>query len=303
MGTREITVRISPDLDLTYGGTQASLTGQVEVPYARTNIENRKKPGAVPASKDVVFLGGGPAQVKKTPLSITARVRLVLGDDIELKALGLDAKPRGSLLVVEQPGRPESAVGELEVSEGTFKAYGQDLTIERGRLIFAGGPLDDPGIDLRAYRKADDGTIAGIQAQGTLKKPEVTLYSEPVMTETEALAYLLLGHPLGQSSPQEGSLLANAATSLGLKGGNLIAKRLATRFGLESATFESSGGLDQTALVLGKYLSPRLYVSYGIGLFEPINTFRIRYIMNKQFTLQAESGTGTSADILYTREH
>jgi translocation and assembly module TamB len=123
------------------------------------------------------------------------------------------------------------------------------------------------------------------------------------MTESEALAYLLLGHPLGQASPQEGSLLANAATSLGLKGGNLIAKRLATRFGLESATLESSGGLDQTSLVLGKYLSPRLYVAYGIGLFEPINTFRIRYIMNKQFTLQAESGTGTSADILYTREH
>jgi len=302
-GTREMTIQVSPDLDLNYGGTQASLTGQVNVPYARTNIEDRKKPGAVPVSKDVVFVRGGPAQVKKTPLSITARVRLVLGDDIELKALGLDAKPKGSILVVEQPGRPESAVGEIEVSEGTFKAYGQDLTIERGRLIFAGGPLDDPGIDLRAYRTATDGTIAGIEAQGTLKKPEVTLYSTPTMTESEALAYLLLGHPLGQASPQEGSLLANAATSLGLKGGNLIAKRLATRFGLESATLESSGGLDQTALVLGKYLSPRLYVSYGIGLFEPINTFRIRYIMNKQFTLQAESGTGTSADVLYTREH
>jgi translocation and assembly module TamB len=302
-GTREINVQISPDVNVDFQGTRADVTGQVNVPYARTNIEKRAKPGAVPTSSDVVFVGGAPAGVKtKTPLAVMARVRIVLGDDIELKALGLDAKPKGSILVVEQPGRPESAVGEIEVSEGTFKAYGQDLTIERGRLIFAGGPIDDPGIDLRAYRKADDGTIAGIQAQGTLKKPEVTLYSTPTMTESEALAYLLLGHPLGQSSPQEGSLLANAATSLGLKGGNLIAKKLATRYGLESATFESSGGLDQTALVLGKYLSPRLYVSYGLGLFEPINTFRIRYILNKRFTLQAESGAGTSADILYTRE-
>jgi translocation and assembly module TamB len=303
-GTREIDVQISPALDLAFEGTQANVTGQVDVPYGRTNIENRSKPGAVPTSSDVVFVGGAPTGVKtKSPLAITARVRLVLGDDIELKALGLDAKPKGSILVVEQPGRPESAVGEIEVSEGTFKAYGQDLTIERGRLIFAGGPLDDPGIDLRAYRTATDGTIAGIQAQGTLKKPEVTLYSTPTMTESEALAYLLLGHPLGQASPQEGSLLANAATSLGLKGGNLLAKKLATRFGLESATFESSGGLDQTALVLGKYLSPRLYVSYGLGLFEPINTFRIRYILNKRYTLQAEdSGTGTGADILYVRE-
>ena len=55
------------------------------------------------------------------------------------------------------------------------------------------------------------------------------------MDESNALAYLLLGHPLGQSSPAEGNLLANAATSLGLKGGNLVAKKIASRFGLQEA--------------------------------------------------------------------
>jgi translocation and assembly module TamB len=123
------------------------------------------------------------------------------------------------------------------------------------------------------------------------------------MTETEALAYLLLGHPLGQASPEEGSLLANAANSLELKGGNLIAKRLAGRFGLQQASIESEGSLDEASLMLGKYLSPKLYVVYGIGLFQPVNTLRVRYILNKRFTLQAETGAGTSGDILYTREH
>jgi translocation and assembly module TamB len=251
--------------------------------------------------------GAAPGPVAaKPPTAVQARVRIVLGDDIDIKALGLAGKPKGSLLALEQPGKPPTAIGEIQINEGTFKAYGQDLTIERGRLIFAGGPLDNPGIDLRAYRKCDDGTTAGIEATGRLKAPQVTLWSDPAMTETEALAYLLLGHPLSQATPQEGSLLANAATSLELKGGNLIAKRLASRFGLESATIESKGGLDQAALVLGKYLSPRLYVSYGIGLFQSINTFRIRYIINKNFTLQADSGQttqGTGADILYTKEH
>jgi translocation and assembly module TamB len=302
-------VDVTPNLDFTYQGRLAKLTGQVDVPYARINIEKlKKKNNPVPVSKDVVFVGGtvpGPAEAKP-PTTVQARIRIVLGDDIEVKALGLDGKPAGSLLVVEPPGKPPTAIGEIAINEGTFKAYGQDLTIERGRLIFAGGPIDNPGVDLRAYRKADDGTTAGIEATGRLRAPQVTLWSDPVMTETEALAYLLLGHPLGQATPQEGSLLANAATSLELKGGNLIAKRLASRFGLESATIESTGGLDQAALVLGKYLSPRLYVSYGIGLFQSINTFRIRYIINKHYTLQADSGQttqGTGADILYTREH
>ncbi len=309
-GTHEMAILISPDLDLTYQGKLVRLTGQVDVPYAHIDIEKlQKKNNPVPASRDVVFVGATvPKPIPtKAPTAIQARVRVVLGDDIDLKALGLAGKPTGSLLAVEQPGKDPTATGQIEINQGTFKAYGQDLTIERGRLIFAGGPLDNPGVDLRAYRKADDGTTAGIEATGTLKAPEVTLWSDPVMTQSEALAYLLLGHPLSQATPQEGSLLANAATSLELKGGNLLAKQLVSRFGLESATIESTGGLDQATLVLGKYLSPRLYVSYGIGLFQSINTFRIRYLLNKTFTLQADSGQttpgATGADILYTKDH
>jgi translocation and assembly module TamB len=122
------------------------------------------------------------------------------------------------------------------------------------------------------------------------------------MGQSDALAYLLLGHPLGQSTPQEGNLVANAAASLGLKGGNLIAKKIAARFGLEEARFESTGGLQEASLVVGKYLTPRLYVTYGIGLFQPVSTFRIRYILGRIWTLQAEQGTGTAADILYDVE-
>ena len=97
-------------------------------------------------------------------------------------------------------------------------------------------------------------------------------------------------------------MLANAANSLGLKGGNLVAKKLAARFGLEEARVETTGGLREASLVVGKYLSPRLYVTYGLGLFEPVSTFKIRYLLGREWTLQAEQGVGTSADFLYTVE-
>jgi translocation and assembly module TamB len=277
------------------------LTGDVTVLDSKVNIEKKPPKGPVKASQDVVFVNASAAASPEKKMALFARVRLILGQNVEVAALGLKAKPTGSLLVIDEPRGVTRGVGEIEMSEGTFKAYGQDLTIERGRLIF-NGPIDNPGLDVRAYRKADDGTTAGIEAKGTAQKPQVTLWSDPPMTQSEALAYLLLGHPLNQAQPEEGNLLANAATSLGLKGGNMLAKKIAARFGLEEARIEGGKTLSDASLVVGKYLSPKLYVAYGMGLFEPVSTFRIRYLLSKKITLQAERGVGVSADALYTVE-
>jgi translocation and assembly module TamB len=300
--TEEIHALVSPDLTFASQGNEVTLTGDVVVAEAKVNIEKKPAKGPVKASQDVVFVHAGAAAPPETKkLALRSRVRVILGRDVQVAALGLNAKPTGSVLVIDEPGGVTRGVGEVEVTEGTFKAYGQDLTIERGRLIF-NGPITNPGLDVRAYRKADDGTTAGIEAKGTAEKPQVTLWSDPAMTQSEALAYLLLGHPLNQTQPEEGDRLANAATSLGLKGGNLLAKKLAARFGLEEARIESGKSLEEASLVVGKYLSPKLYVAYGMGLFEPVNTFRIRYLVNRKLTLQAERGNGVSADALYTVE-
>jgi translocation and assembly module TamB len=301
MKTEEIDVVVSPDLDVRYEDNFIKVTGDVAVPTARIEMEKREK-GPVGASEDVVFVNASQDAVpEKSALGVSARVGIVLGKDVQMNVFGLKAKPTGSVLVIEEPGKVTRGSGELEVKDGTFKAYGQDLTIERGRVIFA-GPINNPSVDVRAFRTAKDGTVAGINAKGTLQSPEVTLWSDPPMGQSDQLAYLLLGRPLNQTSPQEGDRLANAANALGLRGGNLLAKKLAARFGLEEARIESDGSLDQASLVVGKYLSPRLYVTYGIGLFEPINTFRVRYLLSEKWTLQAESGEGTSADALYTIE-
>lgn len=303
MDTEKIKVLVSPDLQVAYAGDLVRVTGDVVIPEADVEIKERGEKGPVKASEDVVFVNTtGEEPDARKDLQVATRVRLVLGRDVEVNLFGLEAKPTGSLLAVDEPGKVTRGVGELELKEGTFKAYGQDLTIERGRLVFA-GPIDNPGVDIRAFRKADDGTVAGINAKGTARKPEVTLWSRPAMTESETLSYLLLGRPLNRAEPQEGDRLANAAMSLGIKGGNLLAKKLAARYGLEEARIESDdGSLEQASLVVGKYLSPRLYVGYGVGLFEAVNTFRIRYLINEKWNLQAESGEGTSADVLYTIE-
>jgi translocation and assembly module TamB len=307
MGTRDIRILVTPDVQLEYQGTMARVTGQVTIPEAHVHVEKAPKGGPIEPSKDVVFVGGAKPQAQKTatPLALTTRVRLVVPNPaIELDALGLKGRPYGSILLVENPGSTAATgTGELDIAPGgTFQAYGQNLTIERGRLIF-GGPVDDPGLDIRASRLSDDRTVtAGIEAKGTLKQPHISVWSNPVMSQSDALAYVVLGHGLNNASQQEGNRVANAATSLGLAGAGLIAKNIGARFGLEEASIESKGNLNQASLVLGKYLAPHLYVVYGIGLFQPVSTFRIRYIVNSKWTLQAESSTETGADVLYTLE-
>ncbi len=96
--------------------------------------------------------------------------------------------------------------------------------------------------------------------------------------------------------------MANAAVALGIREGNVLAGRIAQRFGLAEVRVAADGPLEEASLVAGKYLSPALYVSYGVGLFEPISTFRLRYLLSGRWTLQAESGRSTSADLLYRVE-
>ena len=59
---------------------------------------------------------------------------------------------------------------------------------------------------------------------------------------------------------------------------------------------------NETSLVLGRYLSPRLYVSYGVGLVEAINTVKMRYTIGDHWTIKTEAGTQRSADLVFTIE-
>jgi translocation and assembly module TamB len=234
---------------------------------------------------------------------LRARVRLLFGEEVHVSGSGLEADVEGSLLVIEEPGSVTRGTGELDLGGGSFAAYGAKLQIERGRLVFANSPITSPAIDLRASRRAGD-VVAGIDASGTLDNPRVTLWSQPPMPQAEQLSYLVLGRPLNDVGAQEGDTLTRAAQSLGLRGGRYLAKRLGSLFGLEEARIDTGeGGFEQASLVLGKFLSPRLYVAYGVGLFEQgTNSLLVRYLLSKKLTLEASTGESSRADVLYVVE-
>jgi autotransporter translocation and assembly factor TamB len=298
--TGEIHVLVSPKLDIALTGDSIDAQGEVGIPYAHIELSEIPQT-AVPPSDDVVFTDTV-AAARAAAQRVTARIRVVLGDSISFKGFNFDATLGGNLLAVAVPDRPATGSGAIVIKKGQYKAYGQDLTISDGLVRFAGGPVNNPGLDIKATRTAEDSVVAGVQIRGTLKVPEVTIFSKPPMDQGRALQYLVLGHPLGEASGAQGNLASKAASSVGLRGGNLLASSVGKGVGLDEAKIETKGDLKEASFVAGKYLSPSLYVSYGIGLFDPVSTLRLRYALSSKWTLQAEQGVATGADLLYKFE-
>lgn len=289
----------SPDITVQFQGRSIDVDGTLNIPEASMELPDLSD--AVPVSDDVVIISESSTENTEGKWKISSRLELSLGEKVSFKGSGLSSRVTGKIHITEEPGRPTGARGELQLVDGVYKAYGQDLKIEKGRLIFA-GLIDDPALDVRAVRQIKD-VRAGILVTGTLKRPETKVFSVPPMDQSDALSYILFGRPMNGLSGSEGGRLYDAAASAGLSGGGFIAKKIGAAFGLEEVEIEKGETWKESALVIGKYLSPRLYVSYGIGLFEPINTIRMRYNLSKRWLLQTEYGIESSGDVLYELEH
>lgn len=288
---------VSPDLKIKIQNHTIDISGMVLIPYAK--LQPKDVTTATRVSDDTVVVGDDQPIEKKW--SITTKVRLTLGERVHFYGFGFEGRFAGSLVLEDELGQPTKATGEINIPEGRYAAYGQKLNVEHGRILFSGGPVTNPGLDLRAVRKIGAIT-AGLKVKGPLKKPTVELFSIPVMGQTDTLAYILLGRPIENATGDDGSMMAKAALALGLAGGDSLARTIGERFGLDEMRVESSDSGDQASIIIGRYLSPKLYVGYGVGLVESFNTFNVRYKISDKWQLKGESGEHQGADFLYTIE-
>lgn len=288
---------VSPDLKIKLQNNKVDVSGQIYIPFAK--LQPNDISTAARVSDDSVIIGDD-VQAEKKWL-INTKVRLILGDRVHFYGFGFEGRFAGNLLLQDEAGQLTKATGEITIPEGRYKAYGQRLAVEHGRLLFSGGPVTNPGLDIRAVRHISNVT-AGLKVTGTLNYPKIELYSIPTMGQTDILSYMLLGRPIESAAGNDGEMMAKAALALSLVGGDTLARKIADRFGIDEMRVESSNDGEQASLVMGRYLSPKLYVGYGVGLIESFNTFNVRYQISDKWQLKGESGENHGADLLYTIE-
>lgn len=301
----QLLAEISPDLKLHIEPGQMDLTGQILVPTGRLNLKPLTDK-AIPLSSDVRIVTSAEGEqvqgaVAVSQWLINADVMVRLGDDVYFHGYGVNGRLIGALRLRQQGRRALEANGEVELDKDSrYDAYGQRLLIRRGRLIFAGN-LTQPGLDVEAVREVDS-QIVGVRVEGRANSPEVSFFSDGGgLSQEEILSYLVLGRPLDTSSGREGPNLsaAAAAIKLGATGGAGLTNRVGDSLGITDLAVDAEGNGDDTQFTVSGYLSPKLYLRYGVGIFTPVNTATIRYKINARVYLEAVSSLDSAIDLFY----
>lgn len=294
--TTDVTCEASSDL--------IKLGGAISIPWAKVSV-SKLPASAVDVSDDVVRLDRPRAKKKAAgkPIPIESNLRIHIGDDVRVEAMGLKARLTGNLNVIQDNGTL-GLTGQISVPSGSFKAYGQDLLVRRGEFHFVGA-VANPLLDLEAIRNPDrtaDDVIAGIRVTGSVDSPQVAVFTDPAKSETEALSYLIRGEGLDPSGDSDNTMITSALINLGLSQGSHVFESLGDAVGISGLGFETEGVGDSSQLVVSGYVLPGLKVKYGVGIFDSLATLTLRYRVIPRLYVEAVSGVDQALDLLYSFE-
>ena len=296
-------IYVSPDLNVDVALPDVRVTGAVRVPRASIKVTSLPAEAVAPSPDAVVH--GDAAPKRAQPLRLSSRIDLLLGDDVRYNGLNLDTKVTGGFRLDADVNRSPIASGTVTLA-GSYNAYGKTLQLERGLLLF-NGPLDNPGLDVRAMRTVEttvntaEPIRVGVELTGTVQAPRTRVISTPAMSDADALSYLLLGRPLTNAAGSESATLQTAALSMGLQQALPGMQRIGHTLGLDELSLQSTD-TDPGALMAGKYLSPKVYIRYSYGLFNRIGGLLLRFKVSDKFSIETRSGDQESMDVIYNIE-
>ena len=268
---------------------------------------------------DVVVLGRG--QKATRPFRLDMDLELDLGRSLYFKGRGLDARFVGEARLRADGRGPLRATGSIRTRGGTYDAYGQFLTIERGIINFQ-GPIENAGLNVLALRSGLP-VEAGVEITGTMLTPRVRLVSEPSVPDAEKLSWIVLGRGQEQAGGTDSALLLSAASAiLGDKAGG-ISRQLAQSLGLDQITVTSGdidgggsrlsgstvagstsgtrdAGLSSQIVSVGKRLSADAFLSYEQSLAGAASVVKLTYNLSRRLSVIGRAGTDNSVDLLYS---
>jgi translocation and assembly module TamB len=297
---------ISPALRIEGDLEALDVTGSLLVPRVFIDVKRLPK-SAVNVSEDQIIVdadGNVPViSTNKNFLTdkVSGAVKIRLGDDISINGFGLSSRLSGGVDWKKKRGvNLGSAIGNVIIETGLFKAYGQNMEIEQGRIEFA-GPVDNPNLNLRAVRPGLS-VKAGVNVTGTVRAPKISLFSEPPLSDGNTLSYIITGRALDDAGAGDAALLTQAALSLGAEESAMVTNQIRDTFGLDEFSIAAGDTTRDTSLVAGKRLSPKLSVRTGFNPFDQLWSFFLNYKLTERWSVEAESGQRQGADLLYSIE-
>ncbi|MCF6776515.1 translocation/assembly module TamB domain-containing protein [Thiotrichales bacterium 19X7-9] len=331
-----IQLTISPDLALIYDyDSEFKLNGHISIDHAKIHgddLPNLSSANQMQADVVYVSTDNRPVAVT-TKIPLALNLELLLGDDTKFYGFGLKSYFMGKLNIQAQPHQNAVAAGKVRLKDAVYTFYGKQFIIQDSSAVsFTNSPLDNPYLNITANYQIpaqqqlslNSPDVIGVHVLGTLKSPIVSFFSTPAMSQANILSYIVLGQSLDNSdnfSKEQQQQLSSAALALALNGGSsVILQDVQSKFGITDISFGTiqqgqiltdqlqptspaatqTGNQNNTALFIGKALTPHLYINYGVGIFTGEQLVQAIYRLDKNWRLQADyTNLDTGADIIY----
>lgn len=301
---------VSPSVVINADAASIEVIGSLAVPTLNLTLEQLPE-SAVDVSRDVVIVSYpndrpdlarsiAATETRVFDLPLAGAIEITLGDDVTFTGFGMKAKLAGNLNVQQTASGSNRTYGELSIVEGTYEMYRQSLNISQGKFLFF-GVYDNPGIDLRATREIE-GFTAGVLMNGTLRNINSQLFSTPALADNDIIAVLVTGRPFSEMGQQDGDAVLTAIAKLGVGRSEGLTNQIRNKLGLDVLTVDPTDDVNNSVLTIGKYLTPDIFIRYGVGLFDSQSKVAVDYTLSERVKLQAESGEYQSVDIIYSVE-
>ncbi|MDF7670185.1 translocation/assembly module TamB [Orbaceae bacterium ESL0721] len=299
-----VVLSVIPDIRLEASEKGISLTGKIEVPKGKITVETLP-PSIIDVSSDEVMLDKNlqPVPSSNVGLNINTDLTITIDDKVKVDAFGLKASLAGNLRIL-QDNQGLGVFGQILIPDGRFLAYGQDLVIRKGEITFA-GPTDKAVLNVEAIRNPDaieDQVTAGIRVTGIIDDPKIEIFSDPAMSQQEALSYLLRGQGLESGEENDNDMMTAMLVGLGTAKSGKFISNVGNLFGIKNLTLDTQGAGNSSKVVVSGYILPDLQLKYGVGIFDAIATFTLRYRLMPKLYLEATSGLAQTLDLIYQLE-
>jgi translocation and assembly module TamB len=296
------------DLNAEYFDNLAKVRGSITVPKLRFTMKELPE-SSVQSSSDVMEItqqeDGSYTFKKKTVNMLDLDVNLIIGEDVLIKSMGVTTRIKGGVKLIQKPDKEFSIYGNIKLYDGTFRAYGQNLVIEEGKVSFL-GDASNPILDIRAVRNrnsmVDENIVVGVMVSGAVSSPRIKIFSNPAMSETDALSYLVRGKKMETGKNDNSDMGTELLIGVGLMETSGIVSKVGEIVGVEDMHLETKGDGDETRVELSVNVMRDLEVAYGYQVYNSLSEYRARYQLLPKLYIEYTKALDQALDLIYKFE-
>ena len=288
-------------------GEILDIKGEVEIPRAMISVNDVSSSGTnVSGDEILVPEEGTQALMRQAPSNFKSAMdlKVKMGDDVRFSAMDMvEGRLGGGLNITKRVSdNTIRANGEINIVDGAADIYGRRFNFATARVLFK-NEIANPSLNIEVVADEDsleDDVQVGVRVTGTANAPDINLFSKPNMSQNEILSYILYGHGLDKNVLQQDSNNSNLLLGLGVSGISGLATGIAESFGVRDIQFNTEGSGDEMQVAVQGYITRKLRLSYGYGIFSTIGEFKLRYELIDSFYVEFISALNQTVDLIYS---